>query len=169
MRQVAKLIKLRGEIGSERDGFLTALGGWDSHNKDITETGKITEIDEAIAALESELIVQGVWEDTTVLMISDFGRTLTSNGLGTDHAWGGNYFVLGGGVRGDQILGQYPTRLLEEHSDVNIGRGRVLPTTSFEHVWAPICKWFGVDDEKMKEVLPNAGNFNVFSVGQLYQ
>ena len=81
MRQVAKLVKLRGETGSERDGFLTALGGWDSHNKDITETGKITQIDEAIAALESELRVQGVWEDTTVLMISDFGRTLTSNRL----------------------------------------------------------------------------------------
>ena len=97
MKQVAKLIKLRGKRESERDGFLTALGGWDSHNKDITETGKIAQVDAAVASLEKELINEGVWDDVTVLMISDFGRTLTSNGLGTDHmgrkllsAWRGN-------------------------------------------------------------------------------
>jgi len=169
MKQVSKLIKLRGKLGSERDSFLTALGGWDSHNKDITETGKIGEVDAAIAALEAELTVQGVWDETTVLMISDFGRTLTSNGLGTDHAWGGNYFVLGGRIRGGQIFGQYPERLIEEHSNVNIGRGRILPTTSFEHVWAPIAKWYGVNDMDMKAVLPNVENFDVFEMSQLYR
>ena len=47
----------------------------------------------------------------TLLSVSDFGRTLTSNGAGTDHGWGGNNVVLGGAVRGKQILGAFPDDL----------------------------------------------------------
>ena len=57
------------------------------------------------------------------------GRTLSGNGYGTDHAWGGNYWVVGGGVKGAQMLGRFPVRLAEFESDVNLGRGK-LPTRS---------------------------------------
>jgi hypothetical protein len=43
---------------------------------------------------------QNVWEDVLVVSISEFGRTLTDNGQGTDHAWGGNHFLAGGGIHG---------------------------------------------------------------------
>ena len=69
-------------------------------------------------------------------------------------------------AEGESEVGRYWANIQHDYwrsTDVNIGRGRVLLTTSFEHVWAPICKWFGVDDEKIEEVLPNAGNFDVFS------
>ena len=61
-----------------------------------------------------EMVAQGQWENITVVVVSDFGRTLTTNSQGTDHAWGGHYMVLGGDVRGKQMLGKYPSRLVEE-------------------------------------------------------
>merc|ERR1712146_369812 len=170
LKHVAKLIKARDVLEIERAAFFVELSGFDTHTDhgDVT-AGLLEETNSALSSFIAEMGHQEVWENVTIVSLSDFARTLTSNGLGTDHAWGGNHFLLGGGIRGGRILGQYPARLLEEHSDVNIGRGRVLPTTSFEHVWAPICKWFGVDDEKIEEVLPNAGNFDVFSVSDIYQ
>jgi cullin-associated NEDD8-dissociated protein 1 len=64
---------------------------------------------------------QGVWGNVTIVSASDFGRTLTSNGLGTDHAWGGNHFVVGGSVKGGQVLGNYPSDLSDDGSQ-NIGQ-----------------------------------------------
>ena len=66
---------------------------------------------------------QGIWEDVLVVSISDFGRTLSSNGAGTDHGWGGIHFLAGGSVRGGKIFGKYP-ETLEEDGELNIGRGR---------------------------------------------
>ena len=44
-------------------------------------------MDSAIKAFVSEMKSQGIWNDITLVSLSDFGRTLTSNGEGTDHAW----------------------------------------------------------------------------------
>ena len=93
------------------------------------------QVDDALGAFEKEMKAQGLWDQTTIVTVSDFGRTLSSNGLGTDHAWGGHYFVVGGNVSGAQILGHYPKKLNEIDSDVNIGRGRILPTTPWESAW----------------------------------
>ena len=111
--------------------------------------------------------------------ISDFGRTLTSNGLGTDHGWGGNMFVFGGSVRGGQILGTYPSEL-GDNSPVNLGRGRVLPTSSWEAVWSGLLEWMGIDkterataeNSEMNTVLPNRANFaasQLFSKDQMFK
>ena len=93
---------------------------------------KMQEIDQALGAFSAEMKDQGVWDDVTVIVMSEFGRTLEPNGQGTDHGWGGNYFVLGGGVRGGEMLGRYPDQLLEFESDANVGRGRMIPTTPWE-------------------------------------
>ena len=72
-------------------------------------------------------------EQVAIATLSDFGRTLTSNGRGTDHAWGGNHVVMGGEVRGGQILGAYPSTLAKSDANpLNIGRGRLIPTTPWE-------------------------------------
>ena len=56
-------------------------------------------------------------------------QTLTPNsGSGTDHAWGGNYFVFGGDMKGGKILGHYPAGFTEA-DPTNLGRGRLVPTT----------------------------------------
>ncbi len=61
-------------------------------------------LDDFIVALKEE----NLWESTVVVMGSDFGRSMNPNSNGgTDHAWGGNYFMAGGSVKGGQILGRY--------------------------------------------------------------
>ena len=134
-------------------------GGFDSHS-DVDETlrERLDDIDDALDALATELRGQGVWNDTVVVVCSEFGRTLTSNGLGTDHGWGGHALLLGGGVAGGQILGDYPADF-SEASELNVGRGRMIPTTPWEGLWAPVATWFGVDDDDLSTVLPNIGNF----------
>jgi hypothetical protein len=114
----------------------------------------------ALSAFVTEMKVQARWQDVTVVSTSEFGRTITSNGAGTDHGWAGNHFVLGGSVRGGQIFGTYPNDLTDS-GEQSMGRGRIIPTTPWEGVWAPVAEWFGVGQERMAEVLPNLANFQL--------
>ena len=54
-----------------------------------------------------------VYNATVIFTASDFGRTLSSNGAGTDHAWAGQHLVLGGGLRGGRVFNDYPESLLD--------------------------------------------------------
>jgi uncharacterized protein (DUF1501 family) len=108
-------------------------------------------------AFWTELGLHGLQEDVVLFSASDFGRTLTSNGLGTDHAWAGNHFVLGGQVNGGRIYGSYPE--LASGSALDIGRGRILPTTSVDEYSSEIASWFGVPASELSTVFPNSGNF----------
>ena len=86
-----------------------------------------------------------------LLSASDFGRS--------DHAWAGNYFLVGGGLRGERIHVHYPNDLTAD-GPLNVGRGR-LPTTPWEGVWRPLAQWFGVDEpDALRRVLPNLGLFD---------
>ena len=133
----------------------------DTHG-DLTETvqEKMTQLDNAIKSFEEEMKAEGIWDKAAVLTASDFGRTLRSNGAGTDHAWGGNYFMVGGGLKPKRIHGYYPKDLSEE-SDVNVRTGgRLLPTTSWDAVWYGLAQWFGIPEDKMSHILPNIGNWD---------
>ena len=55
-------------------------------------------------------------------------------------------------------LGEYPDDLTDD-SDVNMGRGRIVPTRSWDAMWHSIAKWFGVEDTNLASVLPNMDNF----------
>ena len=83
-----------------------------------------------------------------------------SNGAGTDHAWAGNHFVLGGAVLGKKVHGEYIDDFsLDSKYNVGGHAGRLLPTTSWEAVWHAVAQWFDVDASKMEEILPNLPNF----------
>ena len=156
-RQVAKLMKMRGDLGTERGVFLTKSNGWDTHNTfDLAPL--FTPINDALESFKSEMVAQGIWDDVVVVTVSDFGRTLTSNGLGTDHAWGGNHFMAGGKVKGGRILGDFPDHLGPEGS-LNVGRGRLIPTLSWESMWNGVVEWFGVEQNQKDYVLPNWSKF----------
>lgn len=86
--QVAKLIKLQSTLKTERAVFLTSAGGYDTHNS-FDMVPLLRPLDAGLASLVAELKLQGQWSNTVILATSDFGRTLTSNGQGTDHSWGG--------------------------------------------------------------------------------
>ena len=161
MAQVAKLIKLRKEDGleMERAAFVTNQGGFDTHTDVGTKLEEImTLVDDGLGAFKAEMEKQGLWDSVTLLTVSDFGRTLTSNGQGTDHAWAGHHFMMGGDLKGGKVHGKYPASLKSTH-ELNIGRGRLLPTTPWEGMWKGVAEWFGVKPEQMKTVLPNAENF----------
>lgn len=162
MEQVAKLVKAHSDLETNRDVFHVQLGGFDTHkNLEASLTLKMGEIDDALDAFKNEMVAQGLWDDVVVVTASDFGRTLTSNGAGTDHAWGGNYWMMGGEVKGARIHGDYPDDLTS-NGPLNIGRGRLIPTTSWEGVWNGIVAWFGVDTNGgIEKVLPNIGKFPV--------
>ena len=77
----------RGDLGSNRDVFFVELNGFDTHS-DMSSTlsSLLTYVDAALESFVEEMKGQGVWGNVTIVSASDFGRTLTSNGLGTDHA-----------------------------------------------------------------------------------
>ena len=101
-----------------------------------------------------------VWENITMVTTSDFGRTLSSNGAGTDHAWAGNHILLGGSILGGQVLNKYPQSLLPK-SDQDAGRGRLIPNYPWESFMVPIATWMGVQGNEFLSVFPNLPNFNV--------
>ena len=121
----------------------------------LTETSN-----DALEKFVEEMKLQGIWNNVVIIMGSDFGRSISPNSNGgTDHAWGGNYFLLGGSLKGKKILGQYPEHLSKE-SDLWISRGRIVPTTPWEYVWHGLAQWMGVlDNNDLSAVLPNMDNF----------
>ena len=97
-------------------------------------------------------------DNVVTFTISDFARTLTTNGNGSDHAWGGNNMIMGGPINGGQIFGEYPS--LNLASNLNLSsRGLVLPTTSVDEFYAEIALWFGVSPNDLDYILPNLCNF----------
>ena len=163
LEHVAALIKARAEdhIESERDFFFVVIGGFDTHSDEGgILTDKMQKIDAALAPFIREMEGAGTWNDVAIVSASDFGRTLTSNGRGSDHAWAGHHFVMGGDVKGGQMFGKYPPDLAETDANpLNIGRGRLIPTLGWEAIWQPLAQWFGVADDQMDFVLPNRNNF----------
>jgi len=178
--QVAKLIKTRSTVQTEREVFFVSRGGFDNHNElYLAMQNSLGEINEALASFVAEMGPEGqnLWDSVTIVSASDFARTLTSNGAGSDHAWGGNHWVLGGSVKADsrtghgQMFGAYPSRLSIEGDQI-LDRGRVIPTTSWEAVWDPIAQWFGVAPADLDTVLPNRANFlpgGLIEVSELFE
>ena len=157
-QMVAKVIAGRLALGATRQTFFIGYGGWDHHDEVINnQQVMLGYVSQAVGAFYNALVLLGVQDQVAVFSASDFGRTLTSNGQGSDHAWGGNHFVVGGGVNGQRIWGQYPD--LAEHSPLDVGRGRLIPTISVDEYFAELALWLGVSKASLPLVLPNIGRF----------
>jgi uncharacterized protein (DUF1501 family) len=158
LRTVAEILAARAVLGMNRQIFFVQRGGWDHHNEVLLSQEELfAEINDAIEAFWDKLGSLQLQNEVVLFSASDFGRTLTSNGAGSDHAWGGNAFMLGGSVNGGAIYGQYP--VLATGNDLDIGRGRLLPTTSVDEYCAELASWFGVEASEMSTIFPNAENF----------
>jgi len=158
LETVAKLIASRDQLQMQRQIFFVATGGFDSHDdQNQNQPGLLANISESIAAFHAAALEIGVENSVTTFTQSDFGRTLTSNGDGTDHAWGGNQLIVGGSVRGQDMYGTYPVLQIGGADDV--GGGRMIPTTSADQFAATLAKWFGIPDVDLDIVAPNIDNF----------
>ena len=164
LRTVARLIAARDDLQMQRQVFFVAAGGFDSHdNQNQDQPGLLADISESLAAFYNATVELGVPDSVTTFSQSDFGRTLTSNGDGTDHAWGGNQIVLGDAVFGGQLIGSYPQLQIGGPEDV--GGGRFIPSTSADQYAATLAKWFGIPDADLDIVAPNLANFTVRDLG----
>jgi uncharacterized protein (DUF1501 family) len=147
-----------------RQIFFVSTGGFDSHDdQNEDQPGLLGNVSASIASFFAALQEMGLESSVTLFTQSDFGRTLTSNGDGSDHAWGGVQFVVGGAVRGQEIYGRYPVLALNGADDV--GGGRIIPTTSSDQYAATLARWFGVQDSNLPMVAPSIGNFPLRDLG----
>ena len=159
LKAAVKTIKIRSDLNLSRQTIFINYGGWDHHGELLnTQAGMLTTLDQAIGAYQQALEALGLANDVVTFTASDFGRTLRSNGRGTDHAWGGNAIVFGGPVDGGKIFGTFPDLTLDSNDDVGHG-GRLLPSTSADAYFAEMLRWFGVPAGNMSYVLPNIANF----------
>ena len=160
LKKVAQTIAARDTICQKRQVFFVTAGGWDHHANLINnQAAMLPDISQAIKAFYDETVALGVQDKVTTFTASDFARTLNSNGSGSDHGWGGNHFVVGGAVDGGKVYGDYPTSLLPGN-DLDLGRGRLIPTMSVDEYNAELALWFGVgNNSDLETILPNVRNF----------
>ncbi|MEM9823560.1 MAG: DUF1501 domain-containing protein [Bacteroidota bacterium] len=158
LNMVAKTIAARTTLDVCRQTFFITFGGWDHHDEVLNaQNGMLGIVSRALNEFDAALNELGLADQVTTFTISDFGRTLTSNGNGTDHAWGGNVMVMGGQVNGGQIYGTYPSLAL--NSDLDIGNGVLVPTLSTDEYFAELAQWFGVSNTDLTTIFPNLLNF----------
>ncbi|MDA7914081.1 DUF1501 domain-containing protein [Akkermansiaceae bacterium] len=155
-----KTIALRAKLGLRRQTIFVSRGGWDHHSSLIQpQQNLLAELTPALTAFQKGLENCGLADSVITFSASDFARTLRSNGSGSDHAWGGNQFVMGGPVAGGQVLGRYPSLAFDSADDVGRG-GRILPTTSVDALVAELLLWFGLKGRtNFEQILPNLSNF----------
>ena len=169
LAMIAKAIQGRAGMGACRQTFFIQWGGWDHHSDvQINQAAMLPQVSAAIGAFQNAMAALGVEDKVTLFTASDFGRTLTSNGRGSDHAWAGNQLVVGGAVKGRKIYGQYPSLVVNpdsgpEVNPLDTGRGRFIPTTSCDEFFAELALWLGVSKSNLPLVLPNIANFHSLS------
>jgi uncharacterized protein (DUF1501 family) len=165
LRMVAHMIKARSEIGVRRQMFFVAAGDWD-HHADLLRrhNTSLSELSPCLRAFQTEMDLIGAQNDVTTFTASDFGRTLTSNGDGSDHGWASHSLVMGGAVDGRKIYGRMPSLVIDGADDA--GFGRIIPTIGTDQLGATLARWFGVtSDTDLNTVFPNLPNFATRNLG----
>ncbi|ATC64445.1 hypothetical protein CMV30_11040 [Nibricoccus aquaticus] len=159
LKMVVRSVAARAALGLRRQTFFVSYGGWDHHDEVIDAQARMLDVvSRCLTCFYAALEEVGSQNQVTLFTASDFGRTLTSNGNGSDHAWGGNHFVLGGAVNGGLVYGAYPDLTLTGPSIVT-SRGVTLPALSVDEYFADMALWLGVPPGSLSSVLPRIGNF----------
>ena len=164
LKTVARLIGARSTLGTKRQVFFVSIGGFDLHDNLIANhPALLGKVSDAMTAFYNATVELGVASQVTAFTASDFGRTLSSNGDGSDHGWGSHHFMVGGAVKGKAFYGTAPavsvTNTTAATDQQHVGQGRLLPTTAVDQYAATLAKWFGVADSEMAGILPNLSRF----------
>ena len=192
LRMVAQIIEAgyrsaaSGGLGMKRQVFFVQVGGYDLHTGQTSNSGSTTvnnakvitgaqanlfaELSQGLNAFQNAMHQIGAQyldpnfeQRVTAFTASDFGRTLPSNSLGSDHGWGSHHLVLGGAVQGQRTYGKFPALVVGGPDDTSTGRW--IPTTAVDQFAATMAKWFGVDSNHMGTVFPNLGRFAAPDMG----
>ena len=173
LQTVARMIAAAPSLGVRRQVFFVSLGGWDTHDfQNKTQPNLLAKVAHAFSYFDSALSnVAGLDRraQVTTFTASDFSRTITTNGDGTDHAWGGHHLVMGGAVKGQDIYGQYPTIGPDVggfNNPDNIS-GFQIPTTSVDQYGATLGRWFGASETDLDVIFPRLSGFQSRNLGFL--
>ena len=166
LNTVARLIAAQSDLSMDRQIFFVATSGFDTHDDQlVNHADLLQDVSEAMTAFDTAMGELQLSDSVTAFTQSDFSRTLTSNGDGTDHGWGGIQMVVGDAVVGQRMYGTYPDLALGSNDDV--GGGRLIPTISSDQYAATLAKWFGIPDAELDIVAPNLANFATRDLGFL--
>lgn len=160
LRGIARMVACRQALGMQRQVFFVRHGGYDTHEdyNRVRHTDRMRQIDQALVAFDDAMNAQAA--DVAVCVLSEFGRTVRSNGHGADHGWGGHQLLFGRPVRGG-IYGTLPDLTLGGPDDG--GGGRIIPTTSTDQLGATLAAWLGAPTT----LFPNLGRFATANLGCL--
>ena len=164
LAMVARLIAVHGALGQSRQLYFVSQGGYDTHNGQLGEHQQLLpDLSNCLKAFYDAGAELGMADSVTSFTASDFGRTVSINGDGTDHGWGGHHVVVGGAVRGKAFYGVAPPvsigNTAAAEDQWHIGQGRLIPSTSVDQYAATLARWFGVADNELAGILPNLRNF----------
>lgn len=169
LRMVARSIYAHEALGQRRQVFFVSHNGYDNHDELFyNQARNLGEVSQALKNFQDAMDAIGKTDEVVLFTASDFARTLNSNGQGSDHAWGGNQIVMGGPVVGGQLHGTlrateepagYPMSLAPRNP-LDLGRGRLLPTTAVDEVACELALWYGIrNDNQIETILPNIREF----------
>ncbi len=159
---------MSGATGAQRQVFFVSMGGFDTHDlQNRNQADLMAKLAHAMRYFDTALGSINARGNVTTFTASDFGRTFTSNGDGTDHGWGSHHFVMGGAVRGGDLYGRFPTVTVKNSNNNNfdgspdqLGNGAMLPGTSVDQLGSTLGRWFGLNDTQLLSVFPNLANFD---------
>ena len=183
LRSVAMMIAARQALGVQRQIFFVSLNGsFDTHSDQYDtrystlkpQTGDpasafgkhadlLGQLDEALKFFYDVTVELGVHNNVTTFTESDFGRTLTSNGKGSDHGWGAHHLIVGGAVKGGTIYGTFHNLQVGAGNPVDAGQGRLIPDYSVDQYAATLARWMGATPADLNTVFPNLANFGSLS------
>lgn len=165
LQTVAKVIAASQALGMRRQVFFVSMGGFDTHDFQNAGQGTLlARLGHAMAYFDGALgNVNGVdlRSLVTTFTASDFSRTFTTNGNGTDHAWGSHQFVMGGAVHGGDVYGQFPTVGIDASGfqNPNMSGNIMIPSMSVDQYAGTMARWFGLSDAQVAAIFPNIPNF----------
>lgn len=164
LKMVAQIISARATLQVARQTFFIGIGDYDTHGDQLRRhTNLLSQLSAALSAFNGATEELGIANQVTTFTTSDFGRTLTSNGDGTDHGWGSHQFIMGGAVQGGEIYGSFPELIIGGADDA--GEGRIIPTTSMDQYAATLANWYGLPGANFGDVFPNLMHFNSVDLG----
>ena len=169
LQTVARMIAARNNsaIGAHRQVFMVTLPGFDTHSGQMpTHASLLAKLDQAVDFFQkclSQMPGGDVRSQVTTFTASEFGRSLVSNGDGTDHGWGSHHFVFGGAVKGGDVYGKFPQFGAFDgdgnfFSDQLLDQGGcLLPGLSVDQLVYTLGKWMGASEADLVGATPGTG------------
>jgi len=165
LQMAARLIEAAPILEQPRQVIMVQMHGFDTHdNQDRDLPNLVSALFGNLMAFQDDLATRSVAENVVTFSQSDFGRTPTINANGTDHGWGGHYFIVGEPVIGGKVVGNIPRFDVETD---NMLYNLSIPDISVEQYAANLARWFGLSKTEIRDVFPGLVNFDDVDFGVL--